>query len=178
MTFFSCHRILKLVAVICLPFASSVVYAQQTVKIIPTIHKLHVVNVKYNYDSLREIVAELEPTLIAVEMRNEDLKLDSNYLKRNYPYEMWMMKYWFPNLTIVGFDWLGPGLEGRQIPENYWKEQSDIKKWERLLAEDTSFNSKIEECDSFTHLRMNLLQSLSFSQLLKSNDSSLTVAYY
>lgn len=163
MTSFSYHCTLKKAALIRLSFAGSVVHSQQTIKIIPTMHKLHVVNVIYNYDSLREIIAELEPTLIAVEMRNEDLKSDSNYLKRNYPYEMWMMKYWFPNAKIVGFDWLGSDLEGRQIPENYWKEQSDIKKWERLLAEDTSFTSKIEECDSFTHLRMNLLQPLSFS---------------
>ncbi len=177
-TSLSGHYRFILVAVYALFLCNNIVSAQQNIVLIPTIHQLHNLNPKYNYDSLRALVSDFNPSVIAVEIRNEDMKCDTDYLKRNYPQEMWRMRYWFPNATIIGFDWLGADIEGRLIPENYWKEQSEIKKWEKLLNVDTFWNSKTEECDRFTKQRIVLLQSLSLSQLLKSNDSALTVGYY
>ncbi|MBU8883972.1 hypothetical protein KSK37_12825 [Kaistella sp. DKR-2] len=70
----------------------------------PTLHTLHQVNSQYSYIQLRQTVAALKPDLIAVEIRSEDLMQDSLYLKKNYPYEMWMMKQWFPAVQTAGFD--------------------------------------------------------------------------
>ncbi|HYK54919.1 MAG TPA: hypothetical protein VEV15_00445, partial [Flavisolibacter sp.] len=70
-------------------------FAQTKVCLIPTLHGLHKTNKLYNYDSLKATVARLHPDVIAVEIRAEDVASDTAYLKKNYPYEMWMMRYWF-----------------------------------------------------------------------------------
>lgn len=151
---------------------------QSKVYIIPTLHGLHNVNKNYSYDSLRKIVTDLNPEIIAVEIRPEDTDQDTNYLGKNYPLEMRMMKYWFPGTKVVGFDWLGSDIEGRQIPSNYWKEISSIKKFERELHDDSTFNKKISVCDTFSNERLSLLKTLSLPDLLSSNDSLLTTQYY
>ena len=152
--------------------------AQSNVYLIPTLHGLHNVNKHYSYDSLRQIISILNPEIIAVEMRPEDIDEDSIYLAGNYPLEMRMMKYWFPETKVVGFDWLGADIEGRLIPSNYWKEISSIKKFERELQHDSIYQNIISNCDTFTRERLSLLQTLSLHDLLSSKDSLLTVGYY
>lgn len=152
--------------------------AQSNIYFIPTIHGLHNVNKNYSYDSLKKIVSDLKPEIIAVEIRPEDIDQDTNYLGKNYPLEMRMMKYWFPGTKVVGFDWLGSDIEGREIPSNYWKEISSIKKFERALDEDSFFNKKVSFCDTFSNQRLALLQTLSLPGLLSSKDSLLTTQYY
>jgi hypothetical protein len=145
---------------------------------IPTIHSFHKVNPHYTYDSLEALVKALHPSVIAVEIRREDIAGDSSYLKQNYPYEMWMMKYWFPGVKIQGFDWLGKDIENKSIPGNYWKEISAIKQWERALAADSFFTNKLSTCDSFSHERSALLRSGSLKELLAGKDEQLTNDFY
>ncbi|WP_304344703.1 hypothetical protein [Chryseobacterium koreense] len=148
------------------------------VYLIPTLHQLHKVNPQYGYGQLREIVAQLTPDLIAVEIRAEDIMQDSLYLKKNYPYEMWMMKQWFPSIETVGFDWLGSDLEGKAIPENYWKEISAIKKYEKELTEDPFYLDKKSKCNHFNADRIPILKTKSLPEILKSNDGELTEKFY
>ncbi|MBS1777938.1 MAG: hypothetical protein JST70_01345 [Bacteroidetes bacterium] len=157
---------------------SGMASAQQNVLLLPTIHKLHTENERYNYDSLRTIIAAYQPATIAVEIRKEDLGCDTEYLKRNYPREMWMMSYWFPNVKIAGFDWLGKDIEGKRIPDNYWREQSEIKKWERALEADTKWSHLITPCNNLTQQRMRVLKTCTLNELLNSNDAALTTSYY
>ncbi|MGZ5287826.1 MAG: hypothetical protein ACXWB9_11595, partial [Flavisolibacter sp.] len=88
------------------------------------LHGLHKTNTAYNYDSLKNTVTRFYPDLIAVEIRSDDITGDSSYLGKNYPREMWMMRYWFPGVEIDGYDWLGKDLEGRRIPDQYWKNEA------------------------------------------------------
>ena len=168
--------------VLCLAFFST--YSQNikkdtpTIHFIPTIHSLHNLNARYNYDSLKKIVAALKPDIIAVEIRPEDINQDSSYLKRNYPYEMRMMQYWFPKAAILGFDWLGEDIEGKMIPANYWKEISPIKKFERALDADSVYSAKCQACDSFSTRRMEILKNYSLKEILVSEDAALTKAFY
>lgn len=148
------------------------------VYLLPTIHKLHQVNPQYGYEQLREIVAELKPELIAVEIRSEDISRDSLYLKKNYPYEMWMMKQWFPTTRIEAFDWLGSDIEGKAIPENYWKEISAIKKYEKALNEDPVYLDRKSKCSHFNEERLPILKTKSLYEILKSNDGELTEKFY
>ena len=85
-------------------------FAQTRVYVIPVLHGMHKTNQQYTYDSIRAMVERLNPDVIAVEIRAEDIDSDTAYLKQNYPLEMWMMRYWFPSATIAGFDWLGKDL--------------------------------------------------------------------
>ena len=145
---------------------------------IPTIHNLHKVNDSYNYDSLKQIVSALNPDIIAVEIRPEDIQQDSVYLSKNYPYEMRMMKYWFPKSKIAGFDWLGNDIEGQLIPSNYWSEISLIKQYEKELNADSLFSRQTAACDSFTNQRLEILKNFSLKDLLKSQDAALTKQFY
>ena len=163
----------------CLSIASSTCKNDRSkVYFIPTLHGLHKVNEKYNYDSLKQIVAALKPDIIAVEIRSEDVDQDSLYLSKNYPYEMRMMKYWFPKTTVLGFDWLGADIEGKLIPPNYWSEISTIKKYEKALNDDSLFSKKTAVCDSFTNQRLAIIKNYSLKDILKSEDSVLTRSFY
>ena len=145
---------------------------------IPSLHKLHQANSQYTYDSLRQLIARLQPDIIAVEIRQSDIGHDSNYLKNNYPYEMWIMRYWFPEAGIVGFDWLGDDIEGKPLSERYWREVSPIKQWERALNADTVYTPKAVSCRSISARRGELLKSLSLKELMESEDAQLTKDFY
>lgn len=145
---------------------------------IPTIHNLHKVNDSYNYDSLKQIVSALNPDIIAVEIRSEDIQEDSVYLSKNYPYEMRMMKYWFPHSKMAGFDWLGSDIEGQLIPPNYWNEISLIKQYEKELNADSLFAQQTAACDNFNNQRLEILKNYSLKELLKSQDAALTKQFY
>lgn len=145
---------------------------------IPTLHRLHKINKNYSYDSLRAIIKKINPDIIAVEMRQEDIGADSLYLKKNYPLEMRMMQYWFPNSKIMGFDWLKEELEGKVIPDNYWKNESPIKKLEKKMNEDTAFSKNTEGCYARDAEREILLKTLTLQQLIKSFDESIVKEKY
>ncbi len=151
---------------------------QGKVYFLPSLHNLHSSNNNYSYDSLRQIINRLHPDIIAVEIRQIDINQDSSYLKSNYPYEMWMMKYWFPEVTIVGFDWLGDDIEGKQLPEAYWKEIAPIKQFENALNADSLYTLKCARCAPFSHQRLAILKKLSLHDILNSDDALLTRQYY
>lgn len=62
---------------------------QTEVLIISTIQKTHTLNEKYNYDSLFHFIERWNPDVIGVEVRKEDIHSAEEYLKANYPYEMY-----------------------------------------------------------------------------------------
>jgi hypothetical protein len=150
----------------------------QKVYIIPTLHSLHKTNDQYTYEHLKAIIQKVKPDVIAVEIRSEDLASDTGYLKKNYPYEMWMMRYWFPSTAIEGFDWLGAELEGKAIPERYWEHQSRIRVLQRKLQADSIYTRKLKACDVYTEERMKTLQSSSLKGILQSNESIFIKEYY
>lgn len=153
-------------------------FAQTKVIIIPTLHSLHKSNALYNYDSIQSTIKKINPDVIVVEMRSMDVGEDTNYQKRNYPYEMWMMRYWFPVKTVEGFDWLGEELQGKQIPVRYWQDASRIKYLEKRLHIDSVYTEKLKPCELYTNERLKILKNSSLPQLLRSNDVILTKEYY
>ncbi len=145
--------------------------------IIPTLHGLHATNERYTYDSLRAIVQRLAPDIVAVEIRPSDIGRDSSYLKRNYPLEMWMAPYWFPEARITGIDWLGDDLDDDPIPEGHWQ-QAEIVQHQRALQADSIAQELLVACAGLVDERMVLLRSLSLDELLASRDAELTLRYY
>lgn len=145
---------------------------------IPTLHGYHKLNTLYNYDTLKAVITRLNPDVIAVEIRQSDIDMDSNYLKKNYPYEMRMMRYWFPSTEVVGFDWLGEDIEGKQIPVNYWKEVSAIKKMEKAFDQDSLMIAKTKDCFARSIERDSLLQKLSLQELIRSDDATIVNHQY
>ncbi|MGI8950972.1 MAG: DUF5694 domain-containing protein [Chitinophagaceae bacterium] len=154
------------------------VFAQSNVYLIPTLGELHKTNVHYNYDSLKANIERLNADIIAVELRPEDINADSNYLAKNYPDEMWMMHYWFPQITIKGFDWIDNDIEGKPIPDNYWQQQSNIKQWQNALSADATATKTTARCKVYADARLKILQASTLQQLLNSYDGLLTKNYY
>lgn len=159
-------------------FIQATAFSQTTVYLIPALHGMHKTNVRYNYDSVRATIQRINPEVIAVEIRNEDITSDTSYLKQNYPYEMWMMRYWFPTTPIEGFDWLGAELEGQPIPNRYWQDRSRIKALQKLLSLDTSYSKKLAGCQLYTDQRLAIMSNSTLKGLLQSNDDILIKAYY
>ncbi|ANE51186.1 hypothetical protein [Flavisolibacter tropicus] len=153
-------------------------FSQTTVYLIPSLHGIHKTNAKYNYDSIKATVQRIHPDVIAVEIRKEDISSDTAYLKQNYPYEMWMMRYWFPTTTIEGFDWLGTELEGKPIPNRYWQDHSRIKALQKLLSLDTVYSKKLANCQLYADQRMTILNNSTLKGILLSNDAVLIKEYY
>jgi hypothetical protein len=139
---------------------------------------MHQAHAFYNYDSLRSAIRRIDPDVIAVEIRSEDVDADTAYLKQNYPLEMWMMRYWFPKQSIAGIDWLGADISGKPIPANYWKEVSRIKQLERQLQADSAFRKNLAPCDTSRSLRLRNLNSSSLPELIKGPYHALTDAFY
>ena len=153
--------------------------AQPTkVYIIPTLHGLHQQNTHYNYDSLKAILQRIQPDVLAVEIRPEDIAADTNYLKQNYPYEMWMSRYWLPNAVYAGMDWLGDDIAGKPVPENYWKSQSRIKQLQRNMNRDSTIAENLSRCEGYANERLRILKTSTLKGIYQSNDIILIKAYY
>ncbi|HET6245417.1 MAG: hypothetical protein H0V01_13740 [Bacteroidetes bacterium] len=148
------------------------------IHIIPAIHGLHQKNVNYNYDSLYSEIKKINPDFIIVEIRQEDMGQDTSYLKKNYPGEMWIMRYWFSNKKHFGMDWLGKDLQDKPIPDNYWAEKSDLKKWEKELDKDSSLTTKLQACEEIQFMRIPTLTEGSFLDITNGEDEKLTLQYY
>lgn len=114
------------------------------VLIIATIHGAHQSNANFSYDSLFNFIEKLNPEIIGVEIRKEDVDSSAGYLKSFYPYEMYQPITKYPSKKVLGFDWLGNEIAGAAIPKDYWKEKSAIKKIQRKLAEDSLALKKLE----------------------------------
>lgn len=151
---------------------------QGEVFFVPTLHGYHSVNQNYNYDSLKAIIKKLNPDIIAVEIRAEDIEQDSMYIAYNYPYEMYAVKTWFPKAKVVGIDWLGKDIEGKLMSFDYWQTQSELKKVEQKLSTDSMYLKRLQTCNSRYAERDSLLRSLSLQQLLNSTDAEITTQYY
>lgn len=124
--------------------AASAAWAQEApqppaeVAVISAMHGFHRDHPGYDYEALYALVATYEPDLVGVEIRAEDMDQPEDYLARNYPSEMIELAGAYGE-NAFGFDWLGPELEGRAVPENWWSEQSALKALERAYSSDADF---------------------------------------
>lgn len=164
--------------VIIVTLVSACTKSDPKVYMIPSLHRLHAANPNYSYGDLRQLVTALKPDVIAVEIRASDMDADSLYLAKNYPYEMRMMRFWFPKSKIVGFDWLGEDIENQRIPDNYWSEIAPIKRWERELNEDSIFAEKLEACRELSRERVSIIRNASLEDILHSDNGRLTNEFY
>ena len=62
--------------------------APTEVLVLPTLHKAHEMNKNYTYDDLMEIIKKYDPDVVGVEIRPEDIELQSVILEAFYPKEM------------------------------------------------------------------------------------------
>lgn len=148
------------------------------VTICSTIHGSHKNNQLYSYEDLYEFVDLLDLDIIGVEIRQTDLDSSLNYLRSNYPFEMYNCKYKYHHKKVVGFDWLGEEVEGRGIPYNYWTNSSKVKKLERKLNKDTIVMQNLAVADRIREEKVEIFLSSSLYQLNKGRYDTLNEEYY
>lgn len=124
-TLYKMHQYIKnLFAVItCLLFTSYTGFSQEKsteVYIVSSLHKAHQVNEKYTYDSLYHYIERVQPDVIGIEIRKEEIDSSDAYLSNMYPLEMYSIRNKFRHLPVFGIDWLGSEIEGKAVPENYY----------------------------------------------------------
>lgn len=153
---------------------------ESDVYFIPTIHKFHITNPKYSYDSVRAIVQRINPDVIAVEIRDIDIDEDTTVLNNTYPHEFVMIKKYFPNKKIVGFDWWSKDIEttkASDLPQNYFQNMPKAKQ-SKLLENDSINRKKMMICMQYQKERAPIIQKMSLKQTLASNDGALVKSYY
>ncbi len=142
-----------------------------------TIHGAHKSNSNYSYDDLFSFIEMYNPDLIGVEIRKEDMDSSARYLERFYPFEMRECIRRYPSKTVVGFDWLGSSIEGRPIPENYFKEL-EVKRLEKRLNNDSTLAVKLAVLDSLAGLKTEIALHASMTELNGGRYDSLNAMYY
>lgn len=131
----------------CFLLISFQLYSQELkskVLILSTLHKGHETNMNYTYDSIQKIIKRYQPEVLGVEIRAEDLKLDSKYLSKFYPKEMYEYLFQSDKIKYYGFDWLGEEIVGIPMPENFFPEISSIIKLQKQLAENQEVQKRLE----------------------------------
>lgn len=148
------------------------------VVIISTIHSAHEKNPNYSYDSLFKFIEKYNPEIIGIEIRKEDMDSSLAYLKNNYPFEMYKSIEKYPARKLFGFDWLGSDLEGKAIPENYWKEISSLKKLQAKLNQDSIISQKLSIMEMITKEKEKLILNVSLSKLNDGRYDLINFIYY
>lgn len=172
-------KIIMILAWLIYPFLSGIAQSSKSeILIIATIHGAHKINPNYTYDSLFAFIEKYNPEIVGVEVRNEDLDNSVSYLKANYPYEMYDCISRFSLKKVVGFDWLGDDLEGRAIPNNYWKESSDIKRLQQKLSADSTMLKRLSVLDIIKKEKNKLALTASLQELNDGRYDLINRIYY
>ncbi|WP_338245396.1 hypothetical protein [Aurantiacibacter hainanensis] len=145
------------------------------IMVVATMHGAHADSGHYSYEDFYAIVEAFDPDLVGTEIRHEDLERGEDYLARNYPREMRELARRYPD-RIVGIDWLGEDLEGRPIPENYWREQSAITNLQRELAQDDALHSP--EAEAAQARQQEILATATSASLNDGRYDRATADYY
>ncbi len=130
----------------------------KNINLIGTLHTTHEVNPNYTYDDLKEVLKGIDPDILVIEMRQEDLQEPLSFLETVYPPEMVMAAAGnFGSAKVIGFDWRGQVLEGKKMSRDnglpkVWELMEDdenLKKYimeRKALMEDFLTSCHFDEC--------------------------------
>ncbi len=149
------------------------------VTVCATIHRAHEMNPNYTYEDLYSFIDSLNPDIIGVEIRKEDIDSSISYLEKNYPFEMYEIINKYGNKkTVYGFDWLGKDIEGKEIPNNYWNEINEIKKVDRKLYNDSIAVKSLTALEDFKNQKMEIALKATIFELNDGRYDSINKIYY
>lgn len=148
----------------------------ENIKILGTIHKLHNENKNYTIAHIKKEIIKFSPDIIAVEIRNEDINNENDYLVNYYPLEMIEIKKEFEKkIPIIGFDWRGEEIKNKPIEK--WSPFKNFKNKniEKLIGKRLEImNTFYKNCDIYECQDKLKLQELS---LIEENINNLLVKF-
>ena len=81
-------------------------------------------------------------------------------------------------LSSLKLDLLGEDIEGKSIPQNYWKDKSVVKKIERELYQDSVMQTKQSMLDSIVEEKNTIALNASLSKLNTGRYDTINSIYY
>lgn len=157
------------------------IYAQKTeLLILPTIHGGHKKNVNYNFGHVRNIIKNFKPDIIAVEIRPEDMNMDTVYLKAFFNPEMIMFKNEFPEAKKYGIDYMGSDVEGKMLPVDFMKDTiGEFGRFramnQKLMRDSTIVKARIAKgLPAIIAKRSEMMATLSANELMEGTYDALT----
>ncbi|MET3732454.1 hypothetical protein [Moheibacter stercoris] len=167
--------------VLCFFLTNFELYSQEKpteVLVLSTLHKGHLSNPNYPYETISQIIQNFDPDVLGVEIRAEDLKLDKDYLSKFYPLEMYQYLFQTDSISYYGFDWLGEEIEGIPMPENFFPEISSIIKLRKQLAENQEVQAKLSILSHVSNEKNNLAKISSPQEMIDGRYDVLNRVYY
>jgi hypothetical protein len=159
------------------------VWAQKTqLLLLPTVHTAHKTNPKYSFANVMKIVENFKPDIIAMEIRPEDIDMDTTYLKLYYQPEMIMVRNSFPGIPKVGIDDFGKDTWGKHLPLDVRRDTTyDWGKSSRpSYARDTAITNAIARMGltAMARQRTQMLGSASAAELMDGKYDAITNEYF
>lgn len=94
--------------------------SKENLKIIGTVHIKDEKKLDKMMMFFEEEIKSYRPDIIAIELREQDINENNEYLKNYYPLELIGLKEKYENIIkIHGFDWRGANMENKRI--EYWR---------------------------------------------------------
>jgi len=159
--------------------------AQKTqLLLLPTVHTAHRTNPKYSFANVIKIIENFKPDIIAVEIRPEDMDMDTTYLKLFYQPEMIMAKNGFPGVLKVGIDDFGKDTWGKHLPVDFRRDTTtDWGKSTRIsqaMNRDTAVSNTIKRLGlpALASKRTQMLGSASAAELMDGKYDAITNEYF
>lgn len=178
-------RIYLSLVILCTILYSNTLFAQKTtLLLLPTVHTAHKTNPKYSFANVFKIIENFKPDIIAVEIRPEDMDMDTTYLKLFYQPEMIMVKNAFPGIPKYGIDDQGKDQWGKHLSVDFKKDTTtDLAKSgaiSRKMNRDTAITNAMKRLGlpAMAAKRNQLLGSASANELLDGSYDAITNAYF
>lgn len=165
-------------------FNNSLLAQKTQLLLLPTVHTAHKTNAKYSFANVFKIVENFKPDIIAVEIRPEDMDMDTTYLKLFFQPEMIMIKNSFPGIPKVGIDDFGKDTWGKHLPVDFrrdtttdWGRSTRIS---QMMNRDTAVSNAIKRMGlpAMASKRTQMLGSASAAELMDGKYDAITNEYF
>lgn len=161
-------------------FIVNITNAQTTseVLLLSSLHKNHVTNLNYSYDSITQIIQRFKPDIFAVEIRPSDISRPKEYLARFYPLEMHDHLFKNDKITYHGFDWLGEEIGEAELSEKYFSEILPVIQLQKKMNADSVIKEKLKILDIISKEKFQIIKSATPQQMIDGKYDLINKIYY
>lgn len=153
------------------------------VLVLPTIHGAHEMNENYTYDDLMQLVKAFDGDVIGVEIRPEDMEMETDSLDIFYPLEMIMVRDSFPG-KVQGIDYYNEETKNitvnRQMFNDTLSEMYRIKRLTQDMTLDSAFVADYQKTQlpKIQEEQRRIAMNYSAEEFLKGEYDSITGRQY
>jgi hypothetical protein len=143
-----------------------------------TLHAFHKNNPEYTYEDIFEYIEALDPDIIGVEIRPEDLQLPDSLLRQFYPYEMIEVLIRFDDIPIYGIDWWDQHAKGNPVSNGLIDSLRQVCLEKQLNRDSSMLQKRPPILDTLRNLKIQMAVGASMQSILYGRFDSINAAYY